>query len=344
MAVASVTYEAIRQQISDRKFAPVYILHGKEAYYTDELVKAFEGAMPESEREFNQYVLYAPQVEIGSVMDVCYRFPMMADRQMVILKEAQAVRADQINKLYKYVLNPSPTTVLVIAFRGDEAKGKDLMAAAKANAVVHESKEVKEYQMAPLILGYIKQRGMTADPKAADMLREFIGANLSRMFNEIDKLCTILGAGAKITPEAVERNVGISKDFNTFELVDAIAAKDFGKAMRIAQYFSENPKSHPLVIVTPAIYDFFSDLLIMLFSADKSDAALMKAAGLKSAYQLRRFKTAMRCYNYAQAIEAIWALRRFDCRSKGNGSRQGEHLLFRDYLFQIFTTQGNFGI
>lgn len=344
MAAAAVTYEVVKKQIASGRLAPVYILHGKEGYYIDELVKAFETMLPEADREFNQYVLYAPQVEIGAVMDLCYRFPMMADRQLVILKEAQAVRADQINRMHKYLLNPSKSTVLVIVFRGDQAKGKDLMAAAKTGAVVFESKEVKDYQLAPVIAGYIKDKGMTADPKSVEMLREFIGANLSQMFNEIDKLATILGRGAAITPEAIERNIGISKDYNVFELIDAIAVKDVGKAMRIAKYFSDNPKAHPLVMATPSIYNFFSDLLILHFTVDKSDAGMMNALALKSAYPLKRFKAAMRMYNYAQTIEAVWALRRFDCQSKGNGSRQNEHQLFRDYLFHIFTAQGNCGI
>lgn len=340
----ATSFDTLRQQIRQSKFSPVYILHGEEGYFIDELVKDFENILPEADREFNQYVLYAPQVVPGQVMDICGRYPMMAERQLVILKEAQAVRADQINRLYKYVQNPSPTTILVIVFRGAQAKGKELMAAAKSNAVIFESKRISDYQLTPMIAAYIKQKGLTAEQKSLEMLKDFIGADLSRMFNEIDKVASLLPPHAAITPEVIERNIGISKEFNNFELVDALANKDMGKAMRIAEYFSSNPKVNPLVMTTASLYGFFSDLLVAYYAKDKTDKGLMEALKLKSAFPLRRFKTGMRNYNAFQVIEAIWALRQFDVRSKGNGSRQKEHDLFHDLIFHIITAPGNLGL
>lgn len=344
MAAAAVTFDGLRQQIRQGKLAPVYLLHGDEGYYIDQLVKDFENVLPEADKEFNQYILYATQVQPGQVMDICSRYPMMAERQMVILKEAQAVRADQINRLYKYVQNPSPTTVLVIVFRGDKAKGKELMAAAKSKAVVFESKKPTDWQLPALINGYVKQMGLTADAKSVEMLRDFIGADLSHLFNEIDKLASLLPAGAMITPEIVERNIGISKDFNSFELVDALSVKDAAKVMRIANYFASNPKANPLVMTTSALFNFFSDLLVAYYAKDKTDQGLMSALGLKSAYPLRRVRAGMRSYNAFQVIEAIWALRQFDVRSKGNGSRQNEHALFRELMFHMLTAPGDLGI
>lgn len=344
MAAAAPTFDSIKRQIEQHNLAPVYLLHGEEGYYTDELVKAFERVLPEEDREFNQHVLYAPQVEPGAVMDLCYSVPMMADRQVVILKECQSVRADQINRLYKYVQQPSPSTLLVIVFRNEKAKGKDLLAAAKGHAVVFESKKVAEWNLLPVISGYIKQKGLLAEQKAQEMLRDYIGADLSHMFNEIDKLATILGPGAAITPEAIERNIGISKEFNSFELIDALAVRDAAKVMRIADYFAANPKANPLVMTTSNLYNLFSDLLIAHYTKDKTDQGLMTALGYKSTFPLRKIKAGMRCYNAFQLIEIIWALRQFDCQSKGNGSRQNEHALFRDLMFHILTAPGSLGV
>ncbi len=342
--MAVPTFQSITNEIKSGKLAPVYILHGEEGYYIDELVKLFENFLPEADREFNQYVLYAPEVQAGQVMDLCYRYPMMAERQMVILKEAQAVGANEINRLHKYVQNPSPTTVLVICFRGDKAKGKDLLAAAKAKATVFESKKVADYNLLPLISAYIKQKGLTAEQKSLEMLRDFIGTNLSALFNQIDKVAGILGPGAAITPEAIERHVGISKEYNNFELVDALSVRDYGKAMRIARYFASNPKGNPLVMTTSALYNFFSDLLVAHYTKDKSDAGLMAALKLKSNFQLRKYKAAIRQYNPFQIIEIIWALRQFDTRSKGQGSRQDQYSLFHELIFHIVTAPGNLGI
>lgn len=342
--MASPTFQSIANEIKSGKLAPVYILHGEEGYYIDELVKLFENFLPEADREFNQYILYAPETQAGQVMDLCYRYPMMAERQMVILKEAQAVGANEINRLHKYVQNPSPTTVFVICFRGEKAKGKDLMAAAKTKATVFESKKVADYNLIPLISAYIKQKGLTAEPKSMEMLRDYIGTNLSALFNEIDKVAGILGKGANITPEAIERHVGISKEYNNFELIDALAVRDYGKAMKIAQYFAANPKGNPLVMTTAALYNFFSDLLVALYTKDKSDAGLMASLKLKSAYPLKKYKAAMRQYNAFQLIEIIWALRQFDARSKGQGSRQDQYSLFHELIFHIVTAPGNLGV
>lgn len=341
MATAAVTFDGLKKQIASGKLAPVYLLHGAESYYIDELVKEFEKVVPEADKEFNQYVLYAPQVEPGAVMYLCSRYPMMAERQVVILKECQAVRADQVNRLFRYVEHPSPTTVFVIVFRGDTAKGKDLMAVAKKHAVIFESKKPADYQLVPLISKCISEAGLVPDQKALEMLRDFIGTDLSRLYNEVGKLKTILAPGAKVTPEVVEQYIGVSKEFNNFELIDAISVRDAAKAFRIADYFAANPKANPLVMTTAALYGFFSDLMVAFYAKDKSDAGLMKDLNLKFDKQLRKFRAGMRSYNAFQVIEIISALRRFDAQSKGMGSRQNEHALFHDLIFHILSAPGN---
>lgn len=344
MAAAALTFDTLKKQISDRHLSPVYLLHGKEGFFTDALVKEFEKVLPDEDKEFNQYILYAPQVEPGQVMDLCRRCPMMADRQVVILKEAQAVKADEINKLYKYVSSPSPTTVFVIVFRGESAAGKDLIAAAKKNGVIFESKEIKQGNMGQYINSYVKQIGMRIDIKAVEMLKEYIGTSVSKVCNEIDKLHTILGDNAVITPEAVEKNVGISKDYNIFELIDALAVRNALKVMRITEYFAANPKANPTPKIIPSIFNFFSDLLVAIYSKDKTNDGLMKALGLKSEWQLRKYRDGMRFYNAFQLIEIIWALRKFDAHSKGNGSRQEEYNLFRELIYHILSAPGNLGV
>lgn len=344
MAAATLTFSDIKNQIAKRLLAPVYVLHGEEGYYTDVLVKLMENVLAPEEKEFNQYILYGPETSMLQVVDLCRKYPMMAEHQMVIVKEMQAARVDDINRLQSYLLNPSPSTVLVLVFRGAVAKGKEFMAAAKKSAVIFESKKVRDYQLLPLIDSYVREKRMTADTKAAEMLRDFIGSDLSRLYNEIDKLNVLLGDGGRITPEVVERNIGISKDFNNFELVEALASRDARKSLAISKYFADNPNANPLVVTVATLYGFYSDLLIAFYSKDKSDAGLMKALGAKSEYMTRKFKTAMRHYNARQVIECIWALRQFDTRSKGVGSRQNAFSLFHDLIFHLLTARGDLGI
>ncbi len=341
MAAAAPTFESIRKDIRSGHLAPVYLLHGEEGYFIDELVKDFENVLSDDEKAFNQYVLYAPEVQPAQVYDLCHRIPMMSDRQLVILKEAQAVSADKLNRLHTYAASPVPTTVLVICCRGVQAKGKDLMAALRKNgAVIFESKKVTDYNAPAVIGSYIKTKGLSAEQKSLEMLRDFVGTDLSRLFNEIDKLASILPPGATVTPEVVERNIGISREFNSFELVDALAVKDAGKCFRIAAYFRSNPKAAPLVMVTASVFNFFADLLTAHYSTDRSDSGLMSALGLRNNFALRRIKSGMANYSPVKVVEIISAIRTFDARSKGVGSRQNDQQLFYDLLFHILTAPG----
>lgn len=337
----TITFDALRRQLANGQYAPVYLLHGEEGFYIDELVKDFEKIIPDEDKEFAQYTLYAPQVEMGAVMDLCMSVPMMTERQVVILKEAQAVRADQLNRLHRYAASPSPSTILVICVRGAQAKGKDLIAAVRnCGGVNFEAKKVRDYQLPGVIASMVREKGMRAGDKALEMLGDFIGSDLSRLHNEIAKLSDILGRGAEITPESIERNIGYSKDFNTFELVDAVAARDMVKSWRIADYFESNPKAAPMVLVAAGLFNLFADLVIAVWTPDRSDKGLTEALGLRNSFALRRIRLAMANYNAYQIIEILDALRRFDAMSKGNGSRQGAAPLFRDLLYHIFTAPG----
>lgn len=340
MAAKTETFDSICRQIDSGQFAPVYLLHGEEGYYIDALESRFENVLNDEEKEFNLHVLYAPQVEMGAVMDLCYQYPMMADRQVVILKEAQAVRADDLNRLHRYVSQPAPTTVFVICCRGAAAKGKDLLSAVRANGVNFESKKLYEDKVPAVIADFIRARGLSADRKALQMLCDYVGTDLSRLYNEIDKLTVIVGSGNEITPELVEKNIGMSKDYNNFELISAIASKDALKVFTIADYFRANPKNNPLVVTAATIFGFFADLLAAYYAPDRSDSGLVAELKLKSSYHLPKYKTGMRNYNPFQIIEIISAIRRYDAMSKGLGSRQTDHQLFRDLLFHILTAPG----
>ncbi len=344
MATSAPTYESLCRAIEHDDLAPVVLLHGEEGYYLDELVKRFEALLPEADRDYGLTVMYAPDTDALRVADVARQLPMMCPRQVVIVKEVQAVGAAWVGKLAKYAASPNPATVLVLCARGDVVKNKDFLAALKASGgIVFTAAKVRDYQLPALIADLIKSRGMSADPKAMTMLQEYIGADLSRLYNEISKLSQILGAGARITPEAVERNVGVSKDYNSYELVDAIAAKDFGKMMRIAAYFGSNPKASPLQMVIPAVFGLFSDMLVAIYAKDRTDAGLAAELGLnpKSAkFALARLRNGMKHYNAFQIIEIIDAIRTFDAMSKGSGSRQDATRLFHDLMFRIASAPG----
>lgn len=340
---ATLTFPALRVQLRKRDFSPVYLLHGEEGYYIDELVKEFENIIPEEERDFNLYTLYAPESGVETVMDVCRQYPMMSEYQVVIVKEAQELRADVLNKLHHYVSQPIHTTILVIVCRGAEAKGKDLIAAVKKNGVIFESKKLNSRNILPVISDLIHEQQLTIEEKALSMLRDYIGTDLSRLYNEIGKLALILGRGSMITPEAIERNIGISKDYNNFELIDAINSRDAVKAFTIVEYFRNNPKNNPTVMTVTSLFNQFSNLLIYHYTKDKSPSGYLDALGLRNAWQLRGYEQGARSYNVRQTIDIISALREFDTKSKGIGSRQNEYDLLKDLIFRILTTRGYMG-
>ena len=343
MASASdntTSYPALRRQIAARRLVPVYLLHGEEGYYIDELVKLFEEVVPEEERDFNLSVLYAPETGVEAAMDSARAFPFMSDRRVVILKEAQAIRADSLNKLHYYCSDPNQSTVLVIVCRGAVVKSKELIAAVKKNGIVFESKKISERNILPAISDLIKEKNLNIEDKALSMLRDYIGTDLSRLYNEIDKLALILGPGAMVTPEAIERNIGISKDYNNFELIDALDSRNAAKVFAIADYFSRNPKNNPTVMTVNALFNHFSNLLVYHYTRDKSDAGYLAALGLKSRWQLRPYEEGARSYGVRQVIEILSALREFDTRSKGIGSKQNEYQLLHDLMFRILTAHG----
>lgn len=337
MASASPSFKDIKSQIASGNLAPIYVCHGAEGYYVDELVKSFEGVIPESERDFNLYVLYATQVTPDIVRETCLRYPMMAERQVVILKEAQSAKAAFIDALASYAEHPSPQTVLVVAGRGEKVTGAKFLKAVRASkGVIFESPKLYESQVGPMIDLMVREAGLTIDSKARSLLIEHIGADLSRMVNEVGKLRTALPGGGAVTPQVIEKLIGVNKDYNNWELVDAVVARDSAKAYRIAEYFRSNPKPNPAIMSGIALFGFFAKLLMAMYAPERTESGIAAAIGSRpGSPEMRRIASGMRNYNAWQTINAISACRRFDVRAKGIGSRANEYDLLRELLFTI---------
>lgn len=332
----AVTYTSLRNALARGQYAGVYFIHGEEGYYIDELAKIFESILPEAERDFNQYIMYAPQVEAATVAEACQRYPMMADRQVVIVKEAQAVPVTWFNKLLPYIENPVPTTVLVIIARGAAVKGATLTKSLnKGRAVVYESKKPAPAAVANTIREFIKAKELNIEDKALAMLQDYVGADLSRIYNEIGKMTVALPPGAMITPESIERNIGISKDYNNFELVAAIARRDTARIYTIINVFRRDPKNHQPIVTTPLLFNFFANLLIAVYAPDKSDRGLMNELGFKWPGQLSDIRPGLANYRPWQIIKNISAIRLFDTQSKGIGSRADQFDLLEELIFRL---------
>lgn len=332
----AVTYTALRNALARKQYSNVYFIHGEEGYYIDELAGLFETILPESERDFNQYTLYAPQTDAATVAEACQRYPMMAERQVVIVKEAQALPVAWFNKLLPYLESPVATTLLVIIARGASVKSATLTKSlAKGRAVVFESKRLAPAAVTNTIREFIKERGLTIDDKALAMLQDYVGSDLSRIYNEIGKMTVALPANAMITPESVERNIGVSKDYNNFELIAAIARRDVPRIYKIINYFRRDPKNHQPIVTTPLLFNFFANLLTALYAPDKSDRGLMAELGFKWPGQLTDIKPGLANYRPWQIIKNISAIRQFDAQSKGICSRADQFDLFEILIFQL---------
>ena len=239
---------AILQDIRNKVFKPVYLLMGEESYYIDLICETIiENALKDSERDFNQTILYGADIDdFAIVVNAAKRFPMMAERQLIVVKEAQNIKG--VDNLLYYLQKPLMSTILVICHKNGSLKNKKVVAGIEKIGVVYESKKLYDNQLPAFINNYVVAKKLSIDPKAASMMADFVGNDLSRLSSELDKLSISLPEGGlRITPEIVERNVGISKDFNNYELLNAIITRNILKATQIIQYFEQNPKNNPLV-------------------------------------------------------------------------------------------------
>ncbi len=342
MAKKNNSFREILTDIRKGNFANVYILMGEEAYYIDKLTEALEECVIEpDDRDFNQTAYYGNEIDIPTVIATSQQFPVMADRRLVLVKEAQAMQnaKAELDKLSEYLKRPADNTVLVIIYKGDNLNATSalLKAAAKADAIVFKSPRLRDYELPVPVKDYCQSKKIGIDERSVKMLCEYCGSDLSKLFGEIDKLLVAGGKGmTAITPELIEKNIGVSKDFNNFELTNALTVKDFDKTIRIIDYFRSNPTKNPTVMTTAVLFNFFTKLVIAHFLKDKSDSSLMANLQLKNTYALREMQTAMRSYSASQAIGAIHALREFDTKSKGVNSFQNEYDLLRELIYTIF--------
>ncbi len=329
--------KALVEDLKKGQIKPIYFLMGEEAYYIDKISDFIEdNLLDEAEKGFNQMVLYGRDVTIDDIVSNAKRYPMMAERQVVIVKEAQDL-SRTIEKLASYAENPQPTTVLVINYKYKKIdKRKALYKAINKNgSVVFESKKLYDNQVPDWIRRVLKGHGYDISPKAAQMLVEFLGTDLSKVNNELDKLKIVLPKGTQITPEHIEENIGISKDFNNFELRKAVGERNIVKAHQIAKYFADNPKDNPMVVTVALLFNFFSQLLHLHGMTDKNPRSVASALRVNP-YFVNEYLTAARNYPMKKVSAVVALLREFDVKSKGVGANavpQGD--LLRELLVRI---------
>lgn len=331
------TYEEIARDLKNRIYKPVYYLMGEESYYIDKISEYIaQTVLNESEKEFNQTIIYGADTDIATIINAAKRYPMMSKYQVVIVKEAQGVK--NMDELSYYLQRPLESTILVLCHKhGVLDRRKKLAAEIEKVGVLFESKKIKDAQLPGFISSYLKRRSVEIEPKASEMMAEFVGADLSRMAGELEKLIITLPRGQKrITPEQIERNIGISKDYNNFELRNALVAKDVFKANQIIKYFEENPKTNPLQMTLSVLFNFFSNLMLAYYAPDKSEQGIANQLGLKSPWQSKDYMAAMRKYSGVKVMQIIGEIRYCDAKSKGVGNPSLEDGdLLRELVYKI---------
>lgn len=328
----------IRTIVSDIKkgnIKPIYFLMGDEPYYIDKISDYIEQTvLNEAEKGFNQQIMYGRDATIEDIISAAKRYPMMAERQVLIIKEAQDLSRN-IEKLITYAQNPQPTTVLVINYKYKKLdKRKKLHKAIAKTGLIYESKKLYENQVSDWIRRVLSGKKYQIEPKAAQMLVEFLGTDLSKISNELDKLMLILPQETIINDKHIEENIGISKDFNNFELQKAIGAKNISKANRIINYFAENPKNNPTVMTVSLLNSFFTKLLLFHGLKDKSKSSVSKSLGVNF-YFIDDYFLAARNYPMRKVAQIITLLRDADLKSKGVGANQTQADILKEFLFKI---------
>jgi DNA polymerase-3 subunit delta len=327
----------IIKDISGGNIKPIYFLMGEEPYYIDKLTEFIESnILSEDERAFNQQVLYGRDVSIEDVISAAKRYPMMADRQVIIVREAQEL-SRSIDKLESYVKNIQPTTVLVIAYKYKSLdKRKSMTKLIEKEGLLFESKKLYENQIGTWISRVLQGKGYHIEPKATAMLVEFLGTDLSRINNELEKLQIILPLGTTFTPAHIEENIGFSKDFNVFEFRKAIGERNQLQAYRIADHFAQNKKEYPMVLTTGMVFSFFSSLLQYHGLKDKSPGNVAKVLKVNP-YFLKDYDLALKNFPMKKVSAIVSTLRDIDVKSKGVGANQlHESDLLKEMLAKIF--------
>jgi DNA polymerase-3 subunit delta len=334
------TPDTILKEIRSKKFKPLYFIHGDEPYYIDAIAEELEKrVVPESEKGFNQFVLYGKDTDLTGVLGYARRFPFMAERQIVIVKDANKLggieQKEQQARLEDYALNPVPSTVLVFCFHANADERKSFIKAINTHGAVVQSKKLYDNKLPDWVAAFCQQEGVKISPKAIQMLVDNIGNDLKRLSNEVRKIMVNLRVDEGIDATAVERFVGISKEYNVFEFQKALMQRDVIKANQIASYFSANSKDNPLSPILIILYNFFAKLLLAHASKDKSEKGLAAELGVNP-YFVKDYLLAIRNYPLPKVAHIIHYLRECDSRLKGlDGVSIPERELLRELVFKI---------
>lgn len=337
MAKQEITCDDILKELRAKQYRPVYYLMGEEPYYIDLIADYItDNILTETEKEFNLTVVYGADVDIATVINAAKRYPMMSEHQVVVLKEAQNIR--NMEELSYYLQKPLLSTILVICHKhGVLDRRKKLAAEIEKTGVLFESKKVKDAQLPAFITSYMKRKGIDVEPKATAMLADFVGADLSRLTGELEKLIITLPKGhTRVTPEQIEKNIGISKDYNNFELRSALVEKDVLKANKIIKYFEENPKTNPIQMTLSLLFGFFSNLMLAYYAPEKSEQGIANMLRLRTPWQAKDYLAAMRRYNGVKTMQIIGEIRYADAKSKGVGNPSlSDGDILRELVFKI---------
>ncbi len=334
-----VTFDSIMAELVEGKYRPVYYLMGEESYYIDQISDFIANhALQLEERDFNQTVLFGSDVTASAVVDAARRYPMMAERQVVIVKEAQNIKNTEA--LEKYMKQPMVSTVLVMCHKNGKIDGRkrEYVKLIQKAGILFESVKMKEYQLPVFIERYLKNREVTIDQKSAQLIADAIGADLNRLTGELDKVILSLPKESrKVTPQVVEDQIGVSKDFNGYELRDAIVNRNVFKANQIVNYFDKNPKAGSVYSFIPLLFNFFQNLMTVHYCPKKqSQEAVAEWLELRSPWAAKDYMTGQRNYTAMKTMQIISKIREIDAKSKGldNPSTPPEELL-RELIFYI---------
>lgn len=316
----SVTFDSIMRDLEARKFAPVYYLMGDEPYYIDKIADYIaEYVLQPEERDFNQTVLFGSDVTASQIADAARRYPMMSEYQVLIVKEAQNVK--NTDALEKYFKAPMTSTILVMCHKNGTIDGrkKEYVKAITAVGILFESKKLRDRDLPVFIENYLRKRQVSIDPKSTQMIADNIGADLSRLTGELDKVILSLPEqDRRVTPQVVEDQIGVSKEFNGFELRDAIVNRDVYKANQIIKYFDENPKAGSIYSFLPMLFNFFQNLMISYYAPNnKSQEGVAEWLELRSPWAAKDYMRGMKNYSGMKVMQIITKIREIDAKSKG---------------------------
>ncbi len=334
------TPDAVLKRIKKNEFAPLYLLHGDEPYYLDQIVDLLETqVLPAGARDFNQFVVFGKDLNVAGLLSYAKRFPMLSDRQLVLVKEAQdlaGLEAKDTSKfLEEYALNPLTSTVLALVFKQPVDERKAWVKAFEQKGIVVASRKLYDSKIPEWVTEYCYERGVKISPKATQLLAESVGNDLKRLANELDKILLNLMLRDEINAEVVERFVGISRDYNNFELQKAVLQQDVTKANRIARHFTANPKDNPLAPTLLVLYNFFSKLLVVHTSPDRSEKVLAAQLGVNP-YFVKDYLTGIRAFPLPKVVQSLQALRRADAQAKGvDSGEMDEGAILTELIFQL---------